>query len=62
MAVRKLGAERVIYGSDVGGRCFASQVAKVIGAEIPDSAKRLILGGNLRRLLTPILEAKGYRA
>jgi uncharacterized protein len=61
MAVRELGAERVVYGSDVGGRCFASQVAKVIGAEIPDSAKQLILGGNLRRLLTPILKAKGYR-
>jgi len=62
MAVRELGAERVIYGSDVGGRSFASQVAKVIGAEIPDSAKELILGGNLRRLLRPILEAKGLKA
>jgi uncharacterized protein len=62
MAVRELGAERVIYGSDVGGRCFASQVAKVIGAEIPDSAKELILGGNLRRLLAPALRAKGYGA
>lgn len=58
VAVRELGAERVIYGSDVGGRSFASQVAKVIGAEIPDSAKRLIFGGNLRRLLQPILAAK----
>jgi len=61
MAVRELGAERVIYGSDVGGRSFASQLAKVIGADISDSAKELILGGNLRRLLTPILQAKGYR-
>ncbi|HLM99162.1 MAG TPA: amidohydrolase family protein [Bryobacteraceae bacterium] len=61
MAVRELGAERVIYGSDVGGRSFASQLGKVLGAEIPDSAKELILGGNLRRLLTPILRAKGYR-
>ena len=59
MAVRELGAERVIYGSDVGGRSFASQVAKVLGAEISDSAKELILGGNLRRLLQPILKAKG---
>lgn len=59
MAVRELGAERVIYGSDVGGRTFASQMAKVIGAEIPDSAKELILGGNLRRLLKPVLQAKG---
>ncbi len=59
MAVRELGADRVIYGSDVGGRTFASQMAKVIGAEIPDTSKELILGGNLRRLLKPVLQAKG---
>lgn len=59
MAVRELGAERVLYGSDVGGRSFASQVAKVLGAEIPDDAKALILGGNIRRLLEPVLHAKG---
>ncbi len=29
MAVREVGAERVIYGSDVSGRSFASQLAKV---------------------------------
>lgn len=55
MAVRELGAERVIYGSDVGGRSFASQVAKVVGAEISDDDKKLILGGNMRRLLQPVL-------
>lgn len=60
MAVRELGGERVIYGSDVGGRSFASQIAKVVGAEISDSAKELILGGNLRRIYAPILRAKGY--
>ena len=59
MAVRELGAERVIYGSDVGGRSFASQLSKVLAARIPDSAKELILGGNLRRLLAPVLRAKG---
>jgi uncharacterized protein len=62
MAVRELGADRVIYGSDAGGRSFASQMAKVIGAEIPDSAKELILGGNLRRLLHHSLEAKGLKS
>jgi predicted TIM-barrel fold metal-dependent hydrolase len=59
MAVRELGAERVIYGSDAGGRSFASQLAKVTGADVPDEAKQRILGGNLRRLLTPILSQKG---
>ena len=61
MAVRELGAERVLFGSDAGGRSFASQLAKVTGADVPESAKRLILGGNLKRLLTPILDAKGAR-
>ena len=60
MAVRELGAERVVYGSDVGGRSFASQLSKVLGAAIPDSAKALVLGGNLRRLYGPILRSKGY--
>jgi len=60
MAVRELGAERIIYGSDAFGRSFASQLGKVMGAEIPESARRLIFGENLRRILTPILRAKGY--
>lgn len=60
MAVRELGPERVIFGSDVGGRSFSSQLAKVLSVDIPDSAKELILGGNLRRLLSPILKRKGY--
>ncbi len=59
MAVRELGAERVLYGSDAGGRSFASQLAKVHGAEVAPDAKRLILGENLKRLLTPILITKG---
>jgi len=61
IAVRELGAERVLYGSDAGGRSFASQLAKVYGARISDEDKRLILGGNLKRLLTPILESKGVK-
>ena len=62
MAVRELGAERVVYGSDIGGRSFASQLSKVLGADISDSAKALVLGGNLRRLYGPILRSKGYQA
>jgi len=51
MAVRELGAERVVFGSDAGGRSFASQLAKVLSADLPEPAKRLILRGNLQRLL-----------
>jgi hypothetical protein len=61
MAIRELGARRVIYGSDAGGRSFASQLAKVEGADVSEADKQLILGGNLRRMMTPILEAKGIQ-
>ncbi len=62
MAVRELGPERVVYGSDFAGRSFASQLAKVYGAEISDAAKRLILSENARRMLQPILTAKGTKS
>jgi uncharacterized protein len=59
MALRELGAARIIYGSDAGGRSFASQLSKVFGADIPESARKLILGENLKRMMMPILQAKG---
>jgi hypothetical protein len=62
MAVRELGAARIIYGSDAGGRSFASQLAKVRSAtSLSDSDRRMILGGNLRRMLAPIFASKGMR-
>jgi hypothetical protein len=61
MAVRELGPERVIYGSDVGGRSFASQLGKVLGADISDPVRSQIFSENLRRLMLPILTAKGIK-
>jgi len=59
MAVRELGASRVLYGSDVNGRSFASQIGRILGADIPVADKKLILRENLRRLLQPALRRKG---
>jgi predicted TIM-barrel fold metal-dependent hydrolase len=59
MAVRELGADRVMYGSDFGGRSFASQLAKVYGADVSEEAKRLILAGNIQKMLAPIFTEKG---
>ncbi|MGN6134260.1 MAG: amidohydrolase family protein [Aureliella sp.] len=58
MAVRELGAERVIYGSDVSGRSFASQLAKVTGADIPEAARRAIFKDNLEKHIKAALAAK----
>jgi predicted TIM-barrel fold metal-dependent hydrolase len=61
MAVRELGPERVIWGSDSGGRSLGSQLAKVLEANLPEAAKQQILAGNLKRMMTPILQAKGIK-
>jgi predicted TIM-barrel fold metal-dependent hydrolase len=50
-AVRRLGTRRVIFGSDVTGRHFATQMAKVTGAGLSVQAQRRILWDNLARLL-----------
>ncbi len=61
MAVKELGASRVIYGSDIPGRGFATQLAKVYGAAIPERDKEQIFCGNIRRLLAPIAAIKGWK-
>ena len=61
MAVRELGPERILFGSDAGLRSMASQLAKVVNADISVAVQRQILSGNLRRMLAPILKAKGQR-
>ena len=62
MAVRELGHERVVFGSDAPGRSFASQLAKVLSAEVPEAHQRAILGGNLRRLLPKKLEIRSTKS
>jgi predicted TIM-barrel fold metal-dependent hydrolase len=50
-AVRHLGAERVVYGSDYVGRDYAVQLARVLGARIPDEDKEKVLWRNAAALL-----------
>ena len=53
-AVERLGAERVIYGSD-GPVCSPRiEVEKVRLAGLPEEAERLVLGENARRLLDSV--------
>ena len=62
MAVRELGADRMIWGSDVPGRSFSTQLGKVHGAAISENEKALIFSQNLRRLMLPIFKEKGIDA
>lgn len=55
MAVRELGAERIIFGSHLPSRSLGTEVSKVIGADISDGDRRLIFGENYRQLLKPVM-------
>jgi predicted TIM-barrel fold metal-dependent hydrolase len=59
MALSEVGAARITYGTDTSGRSMSTQLAKVAGAEISREDKFAIFGANLRRLLQPIMTAKG---
>lgn len=50
-AVAQLGAERVLYGSDVPIRDFAVALARITGTQLDARAKRKILHDNARALL-----------
>jgi len=55
MAVRELGAQRIVFGSHLPSRSLGTEVGKIIGADISDQARRLIFGENYRKMLGPIL-------
>lgn len=59
MAVREVGAERIVFGSHLPSRSLGTELTKVTAAEITDAEKRQILGANFRRLLRPILQRHG---
>ena len=52
MAVRKLGAHRVVFGTDAPGRGYAAALGKVLGAKLSPRERALILGRNAARLLS----------
>jgi predicted TIM-barrel fold metal-dependent hydrolase len=58
MAVRELGADRIVFGSHLPSRSLGTELGKIVGADIPERAKRQILGENYRALLQPIREKK----
>ncbi len=58
MAVRELGPDRIIFGSHLPSRSLGTELSKVLSADISDDDRTMILGGNLRRQLDPILSTK----
>lgn len=59
LAVRRLGPDRVVYGSDAPIRHFGVCLAKVLGADLPPEVKRQILWDNLQQRLPSWAQAGG---
>jgi hypothetical protein len=59
MAIRDLGARRIIFGSHLPSRSLGTELGKIIGANISEEDRKLILGENFRTLLKPIHKSTG---
>lgn len=51
-AARRLGVERLLYGTDGCWSAMTHRLGLVCGADLPEKDKRAILGGNMRALLS----------
>jgi hypothetical protein len=61
LAVKELGADRIVFGGHTPSRSYATELSKVLDADITPEQRMLILGGNLRRIAAPIFRKKGFK-
>ncbi len=61
LAVQELGAERIVWGGHTPSRSYATELSKVLDADLTTEQRMQILGGNLRRIAGPIFKKKGYK-
>jgi uncharacterized protein len=59
-AVKELGADRITWGGHGPSRSFATELSKVLDADVTADERRKILGGNYRRLAEKIFRQKGF--
>ena len=59
MAVNELGADRIVWGGHGPSRSYATEMAKVLDADITHSERMKIFGRNYRRLAKNICRKKG---
>lgn len=60
LAARELGVERLTWGAHGPSRSYATELSKVLDATLTHEQRKMILGGNYRRLAEAIFRKKGY--
>jgi predicted TIM-barrel fold metal-dependent hydrolase len=56
-----VGVDRLIWGGHGPSRSYSTELAKVFDADLTQTQREKIFGGNLRRLAAPIFRKKGYK-
>ncbi|WP_168211833.1 amidohydrolase family protein [Ruania zhangjianzhongii] len=54
IAVDRLGAERVVFGSDLHGVCMGHSIGKVVAAELRPEESELVMGATMAQLLKEV--------
>jgi predicted TIM-barrel fold metal-dependent hydrolase len=60
-AIRELGIDRLVWGGHGPSRSYATELGKVLDADISKRDRMKIFGGNLRRICAPIFQKKGLK-
>lgn len=60
-AVGELGVDRIVWGGHGPTRSYATELSKVLDADLTHAQRMQIFGGNIRRLAGPIFRQKGYQ-
>jgi len=59
--VRELGVDRIVWGAHGNMRCYATEMSKVLDADLTKAQRMQIFGGNIRREWGRIFREKGVR-
>jgi predicted TIM-barrel fold metal-dependent hydrolase len=60
-AIRELGVDRLVWGGHGPSRSYATELGKVLDADISKADRMKIFGGNLRRISASIFRKKGMK-
>lgn len=61
LAVKELGADRIIWGGHGPSRSYATEYGKVLDADLSHADRMKIFGGNFRKIAAPIFKRKGWK-
>jgi len=60
-AVKELSADRIVWGGHGPSRSYATELGKVLDADLARADRMKVFGGNFRQLAAPIFKRKGRK-